>query len=122
MQNFILETNQLPTIAEADVVVCAGGPAGIGAAIMAARCGASVILLESQGCLGGVATAGMMSHWGGRSSSKVMQEIFDITYERAHEVGWSHNNDCGKDAIYHAVQKIVLAMMLSCIGFLSDVK
>lgn len=111
MENYIEEINKVPTVSDVDVLVCGGGPAGIGAALRAARLGASVMIIEALGALGGIATEGMMSHWGGRSSSKVMQEIFDITYERAHEVGWSHNNDCGKDAIYHDVQKIVLEEM-----------
>lgn len=112
MSNTIYEENQIPTIAEVDVLVCGGGPAGLGAAIRAAREGVSVMLVESQGCLGGIATAGMMSHWGGRSSSKIMQEIFDLTYEKAQEVGWASENWCGKDAIYHDVQKIVLEEMV----------
>ena len=111
MANYIEEKLQVPTAYDVDVLVCGAGPAGIGAALRAARLGVSVMIVEALDCIGGVATAGMMSHWGGRSSSKIMQEIFDITYERAQEVGWSHNNDCGKDAIYHDVQKIVLEEM-----------
>ena len=109
---YIEETNSVPTIAEVDVLVCGGGPAGIGAAIRAARLGVSVMVVESQGCLGGIATAGMMSHWGGRSSSKIMQEIFALTYEKAQDVGWASENGCGQDAIYHDVQKIVLEEMM----------
>ncbi len=44
-----------------DVVVCGGGPAGIAAAISAARAGAKVQLIERQNCLGGVWTAGLLS-------------------------------------------------------------
>lgn len=44
-----------------DVVVCGGGPAGIAAAISAARAGARVRLIELHGCLGGVWTAGLLS-------------------------------------------------------------
>jgi ribulose 1,5-bisphosphate synthetase/thiazole synthase len=44
--------------AEADVVVAGGGTAGCVAAIAAARNGASVILVERQGYLGGMMTAG----------------------------------------------------------------
>lgn len=43
----------------ADVVVTGGGLAGVAAALAAARAGASVILVERNGFLGGVATAGM---------------------------------------------------------------
>lgn len=44
-------------IVDADVVVCGGGPAGLGAALAAARMGASVVLLERYGFLGGNLTA-----------------------------------------------------------------
>ena len=112
MLNCINENNQVPMIADVDVLVCGAGPAGIGASIMAARLGASVMLVESQGCLGGIATAGMMSHWGGRSSSKIMPEIWDLTYEKAKDIGWAQENKSGKDAIYHDIQKIVLEEMV----------
>ena len=113
MNNYIEEINKIPLIASVDVLVCGGGPAGLGASIRAARGGVSVMVIEAQDCLGGIATAGMMSHWGGRSSSKVMQEIFALTYERAKDVGWDENSGCGTDAIYHEVQKIVLEEMIT---------
>ena len=111
MQNYIQETNNIPQIADVDVLVCGAGPAGIGASVMAARLGVSVMVVEAQGCLGGIATAGMMSHWGGRSSSKIMPEIWDLAYEKSKDIGWSQKNGCGKDAIYHEIQKIVLEEM-----------
>ncbi len=43
-----------------DVVVCGAGPAGVIAAIAAAREGASVALVERFGFLGGMATAGLV--------------------------------------------------------------
>lgn len=113
MKNYMYENNKVPMIADVDVLVCGAGPAGLGASIMAARLGASVMLVEAQGCLGGIATAGMMSHWGGRSSSIVMKEIWDLAYEKAKDIGWAQENGCGKDAIYHDIQKIVLEEMVS---------
>lgn len=50
---------QIPVVAEADVVVAGGGLGGVAAALAAARAGASIILAETNGFLGGVATAGM---------------------------------------------------------------
>jgi hypothetical protein len=47
-------------IAEVDVLVCGGGSAGVAAAVSAARCGASVLLLERYGYLGGLATGGLV--------------------------------------------------------------
>lgn len=57
----ILEpARRLPVRAQVDVVVCGGGPSGFIAAVAAARAGASVLLLERYGFLGGMATAGMV--------------------------------------------------------------
>ena len=49
---------EIPVIAEADVLVVGGGPGGLGASVMAARAGASVILAERCGILGGMASQG----------------------------------------------------------------
>jgi len=46
-----------------DVVVLGGGPAGSAAAIAAAREGARTLLAEATGCLGGMATAGLLAAW-----------------------------------------------------------
>jgi len=46
--------------AESDVLVVGGGPAGVAAAVSAARNGASVTLIERYGCLGGMASGGMV--------------------------------------------------------------
>jgi ribulose 1,5-bisphosphate synthetase/thiazole synthase len=47
-------------IADVDVLVCGGGSAGVAAAVSAARNGASVLLLERYGYLGGLATGGLV--------------------------------------------------------------
>jgi len=51
---------QIPVVASADIVVVGGGPAGIAAAVSAAREGASVIVLEKANCLGGLWTGGLV--------------------------------------------------------------
>lgn len=45
------------------VIVVGGGPAGIGASIAAARAGVPTTLIEKNGYLGGMTTAGLVSHW-----------------------------------------------------------
>ena len=60
----------------ADVVVCGAGPAGVAAAVSAARKGARTLLLEQHGCLGGIWTAGLLSWLLDCSNKKgVMEEI-----------------------------------------------
>lgn len=52
---------QVPVVRECDVLVAGGGPAGVAAAVACARCGASVILVEQNGMLGGMGTAGLVN-------------------------------------------------------------
>jgi hypothetical protein len=49
-----------PVVRRSDVVVVGGGPAGVSAAVSAARSGASVTLLERYAALGGLASGGMV--------------------------------------------------------------
>jgi len=74
---FCEPARNLPLRPGADVVVCGGGPAGVAAAISAARAGATTLLLELHGCLGGIWTAGLLS-WILDHANKpgLMQEIF----------------------------------------------
>ncbi len=51
----------IPVAADYDVIVVGGGPAGFTAALAAARSGAKTMLLEVNGCIGGVWTSGLLS-------------------------------------------------------------
>lgn len=98
-------------IANVDVLVCGGGPAGVGAAVRAGRMGADVMLIETLDWLGGIATAGMMSHWAGHSSSKIMSEIFERSRQKCEVLGWVQENECADYTINQEVLKIVLDEM-----------
>lgn len=52
----------IPLVSDADVIVCGAGPAGVAAAVTAARAGARTRLFELHGCLGGVWTAGLLTY------------------------------------------------------------
>ena len=53
---------KLPLQDGADVIVCGAGPAGVTAAITAARAGAKVRLFETHGALGGVWTSSLLGY------------------------------------------------------------
>jgi glycine/D-amino acid oxidase-like deaminating enzyme len=52
-----LAARDVPLLREVDVLVAGGGSAGVAAAVSAARAGASVVLVERNGFLGGTMTA-----------------------------------------------------------------
>lgn len=54
------QSQQIPVVAKSDVVVVGAGPAGLSAAISAARNGCSVTLIERYHHLGGMASGGMV--------------------------------------------------------------
>ncbi|NMB13200.1 MAG: FAD-dependent oxidoreductase [Firmicutes bacterium] len=63
-REFVRESaRDIPVIANVDVAVLGGGPAGFNAAVAAARLGVSTIMIEKNGYMGGVATAGLVSIW-----------------------------------------------------------
>ena len=73
MTRFITETMKTPVVAETDVVVLGGGPAGVCAAVAAARLGSEVTLVERWGHLGGQATGGLVIEFFGASDGPLFQ-------------------------------------------------
>jgi len=75
---FITEpARDIPVTKECDVLVCGGGPAGFGAAISAAKADQKVILIERNSIVGGMATAGLMSHWTGNTEGPILDNLLE---------------------------------------------
>ena len=62
-------------VRKTDVLVCGGGPAGVAAAIMAARQNAKVLLIERYGRLGGMAVQARVSPLMGNAKSDFVDEV-----------------------------------------------
>ncbi|MDW8039202.1 MAG: FAD-dependent oxidoreductase [Thermoguttaceae bacterium] len=75
----MVPARKTPVLAEADVVVCGGGPAGVAAACSAARRGAKVILLERWPSVGGMATNALVNIW--HTSDRTKQVIYGLVQE-----------------------------------------
>jgi len=77
-EGFLREPSRdIPVAGECDVLVAGGGPAGIAAAVGAARQGAKVVLLESKGTVGGIWTNGLLGCLLGFNYSELDREILE---------------------------------------------
>ena len=69
-----------------DVLVVGGGPSGVCAAIAAARRGAKTLLVEQGGCLGGMATRGLvgpfMTCYDRRGETQIVRGLFEEIVQR----------------------------------------
>ncbi|MCF6471500.1 FAD-dependent oxidoreductase [Nonomuraea sp. MG754425] len=81
----------IPVSDATDVLVVGGGPAGLAAAIAAARAGASVRIVERFGFLGGNLTAGLvgpcMTSFSLDGSTQLVRGVFDEFVRRMEDAG-----------------------------------
>ena len=75
----VVPQRHVPVLAEADVLVCGGGTAGIAAAYCAAKHGAKVVLVERWPSLGGMATNALVNIW--HTSDRKKQVIFGFVQD-----------------------------------------
>jgi hypothetical protein len=76
--------------AEVDVLVVGGGPAGLAAAVSAARGGAQTLLLERHGFLGGMGTAGGVTNFAGlygRRDGRMQRLVRGVASELLDRIG-----------------------------------
>ena len=86
---------EIPVVAEADVLVVGGGPGGVGAAVMSAREGASTVLAEQHGRMGGTATFGeitpmMINHYAADGKLEHGVSMDQPVYTELMERLWSY--------------------------------
>lgn len=90
MQTIHEPARDIPVLDEVEVLVVGGGPAGYCAAAAAARLGAHTALVERYGCLGGLATGGLVLYMDGifdKEGRRVMGGLVWETMERLAAVG-----------------------------------
>lgn len=93
------EASPDPVTRDVDVLVVGGGPAGVGAALSAARHGAATLVVEQFNCLGGVATAGGHGHISkyneGGGGRRIVGGIADEIARRVVDGGFGMRNPHG---------------------------
>ena len=97
--------HDIPQRLHADVAVVGAGPAGMCAAIAAAREGASVILIEQSGCCGGMATQGLvgpfMTCYDSKGENMIIRGLFEEIVERMVARGYAlHPKDMHAGTAY----------------------
>lgn len=90
---------ELPCLSDFDVVVLGSGPAGLCAAVSAARNGSKVALVERYGVLGGNLTAGFVGPILGMVSKGTMRD------ELVGMLGVPDNDMIGEVAVAHDIEK-----------------
>jgi hypothetical protein len=90
-ENSIVYQKTVPVIAEPDVLVVGAGPAGIAAAISAARTGARTMIVERFGFVGGNLTAGLvgpcMTSFSLDGETQLIRGVFDEMVVRMEAMG-----------------------------------
>jgi hypothetical protein len=83
-------TRKIPVGNEYDLVVAGGGPGGAAAAICAARLGLKVLLVEANGCLGGMGTSALVCAFDPMADGEkmlvggFMRELVETLYQRGY--------------------------------------
>ncbi len=89
LTHIVVPETKVEVMAETDILVCGGGPAGVAAACTAARHGAKTILIERWPFLGGMGTAALVNIWHLSDREKiVIKGIAEEAVERANQRKW----------------------------------
>ncbi len=87
--HILVPQTKVEVMAEADVLVCGGGPAGVAAACAAARGGAKTVLIERWPFVGGMGTAALVNIWHLSDRKKIIiRGLVEEAVQRAERRGW----------------------------------
>lgn len=101
MNDYIEKERELPIKKSVDVLVAGSGPAGVGAAIAAGREGVKTLLIERSGCIGGMSTVGLMSHFTGTVDCKLYAEVLERQRnEENRDKAWEYINPEALQIVY----------------------
>ena len=113
---------------EVDVAVIGGGIAGTAAAVAAAREGKSVLLVESSGCLGGLATNGHVSPFDatkdrkGRTFGGIAKEILDAIDADVSVYGMVKDNKHRTRALVSEDGEVEISLLESVFKFITQIQ
>ena len=118
-------SDRFPLLYDSEIMVVGGGPAGVAAAVSAARNGGRVVLGERYGFLGGMATAGLVNPFmtfsaGGK---QIIHGVFQELLERLEELGgwggeerdWSFDPEVMKHACEGLCQEAGVELAYHCL-------
>lgn len=97
--HFLEPSREVPILADVDVLVVGGGPAGVSAATAAARTGARTFLVEESGGFGGMWTQGLVitlagyNSWLAPSRERVVDGVGGEWLRRAATIGGASDHD-----------------------------
>lgn len=96
-ETYLEKEKMIDIINDVDVLIIGGGPAGIGAAIGSARCGASTMIVEAMGSFGGMWTNGLVITLAGFNNwlkpyQRVVNGIMGEWLSQAEKKGGAENN------------------------------
>ncbi len=104
-------TSRRPTLAEVDVLVVGGGPAGIGAALGSARTGANTLLVENHSFFGGVAAWALgMPINQIRPGGKARSRVHELVVEKIQAYG-DQAVEIGKHELWCNVEYLKVAVL-----------
>lgn len=113
------QSRELPVVADVDVLVAGGGPAGVAAAIAAARGGADTMLVDRYGYLGGLATGGLVLYMDGLFDAAGRRCVGGVLWElleRLDEMGGVAREDGRRLHLDSELLKVVSEQMCEDAG------